>query len=229
MTSPFEVSILSAEEVHSLPGIWPAEALRQLLVKAEIDDAKSIVESDLLEMALMALQDLGNQAAGELVLEIIFGDAMRSGVRQNLVDDLQETSPWDDFATVEQQRGLFIAVVLLHQAFPNRYGTPDALRLKFTVQALSEAGSTALAAATAPWLIRILSFGLSDSDVLHRLYEDDLRSGPFKDAPGLIWYCEADTATGSEGKPVKVRSLDMISSMLWFGTLGKRQTFRSHA
>lgn len=48
--------------------------------------------------------------------------------------DLPQDEPWSDFADVLQQRGIFIAVVLLHKAFPTRYGTPDAQILSVSVQ-----------------------------------------------------------------------------------------------
>ncbi|MBT8061724.1 MAG: hypothetical protein KJO85_03515, partial [Gammaproteobacteria bacterium] len=111
MPSTYEVGIQSLEEVHSLPGIWSNEALRELLVLADMDDIGQVEDSELLEITIMALQDLGNQKAAELVLEAVFGESMRAGVRQNLVDDLQQDEPWEDFAEVSKQRGLFIAVV----------------------------------------------------------------------------------------------------------------------
>jgi len=223
----FEVSILALHEVHTLPGIWPPDELRELLVRAEFDDAGEIAESDLLEMAIMALQDLGNQQAGELVLDVIFGDAMRPGVRQNLVDDLQEDSPWDDFANVAQQRGLFVAVVLLHRAFPNRYGTPDALELTIGMRSLNESGSELMKTATPAWLVRLLSCGLSETDVLHRLYEDDLKSGPFTVAAGLIWNLAMSTPDSDEQPQAITREFKLITSPLWFGPLRKGQSFNA--
>ena len=64
---------------------------------------------------------VGNQKAGELVLETIFADGMRPGVRQNLVDGLQNPELWNYFADIHQQRGIFLAVCLLYKAFPGRY------------------------------------------------------------------------------------------------------------
>ncbi len=225
MKHSYQVNILSVQEVHTLPGIWPDAALRQLLELAEFEDAVSVSEADLLEMVLMALQDLGNQRAGELVLEVIFGDTMRPGVRQNLVDDLQEDEPWADFATVSQQRGLFIAVVLLHQAFPTRYGTPDALKLRFSVRALSESGMAAMESAEPAWVMRLLACGMTDTDVLPRLYEEDLAAGPFPDAPGLIWQFE--TAAKDAADDRRSRTFELISARLWFSPLSRGLEFQA--
>lgn len=222
MPSSFQVTILSVSEVHTLTGAWDNDSLRRLLKLAEFDGLGDIADGDLLEMSLMVLQDLGNQKAGELVLETVFGDSMRPGVRQNLVDDLQENEPWNDFAEVSQQRGIFVAVCLLHKAFPTRYGTPDALELRVRIQAPTSSGVAALEAPRADWLIRLLARGMSEHAIVHRLYGDELKSGEFRDAPGLIWDCEpVDDPAGTADS----RTFDITASAQLFNTLHARQSF----
>ena len=227
MSGTFEVSIISATDVHTLPDIWPVEAFRRLLELAEFEEAQSIPDSDLLDMTLMVLQDLGNQRAGEFVLQTVFGETMRPGVRQNLVDDLQEDEPWSDYAVVGQQKGLFIAVVLLQQAFPNRYGVPDARFLRFSVRALSEAGVTKLDNPTPSWLMRLLGAGMKDTNVLHRLYETELAGAPFPDAPDLIWHLEPAPPQHGEHMEQRKKTFDLVSSRMWLGPLQKGQVFRA--
>jgi hypothetical protein len=213
---------VSKNEIHALKGTWENDALRALLELAEVDDLGDIADADLLEMSLMVLQDLGNQKAGELVLEAVFGDSMRPGVRQNLVDDLQDAEPWNDFAEISQQRGIFVAVGLLHKAFPTRYGTPDALKIRVRFEPLASAGAAALKTPRADWLIRMLARGMDEYAMVHRLYGVELKAGEFKDAPGLIWECEpvedpAGTATS--------RTFDITASSQLFNTLAARQSF----
>ncbi|MGB5489169.1 MAG: hypothetical protein WBN06_17390 [Lysobacterales bacterium] len=222
MPNAYHVSILSIREVHTLAGIWNNDSLRTLLELAEVDDLGDITDGDLLEMCLMVLQDLGNQKAGELVLEVVFGDRMRPGVRQNLVDDLQENEPWNDFADISQQHGIFIAVCLLHKAFPTRYGTPDAYVLRVRIQPRSSSGAAALEAARADWLIRLLACGMSEDSIVHRLFGDELKTGEFKDAPGLIWNCErVDEPADADNS----RTFDITASKQLFSSLTAHQTF----
>ena len=82
MPNSYQVTILSINEVHALAGTWDNDSLRTLLRLAEVDDLGDIADGDLLEISLMVLQDLGNQKAGELVLEVVFGNSMRPGVRR---------------------------------------------------------------------------------------------------------------------------------------------------
>ncbi len=222
MPSSYQVTILSVSEVHALTDAWGNDSLRKLMELAEVEDLGDIADVDLLEMSLMVLQDLGNQKAGELVLETVFGDSMRPGVRQNLVDDLQENEPWNDFAEVSQQRGIFVAVCLLHKAFPTRYGTPDALELRVNIRSLTSAGTIALESPRPDWLVRLLARGMEEHAIVHRLYSAELKSGEFKDAPGLIWDCEPvdDSATKDNS-----RTFDITASRQLFNTLTTRQSF----
>lgn len=222
MPSSYQVTILSINEIHTLTGSWGNDSLRALLELAEVDDLGEIAEADLLEISLMVLQDLGNQKAGELVLEAVFGDSMRPGVRQNLVDDLQDSEPWNDFAEISQQRGIFIAVCLLHKAFPNRYGTPDALKVRARFQPLAKSGTMTLETPRADWLIRMLACGMDENAIVHRLYGSELKTGEFKDAPGLIWECEpVEDPAGTETS----RTFDITASSQLFNTLTARQSF----
>jgi len=224
MTSSYQVTVLSVSEVHELTGSWEIESLRSLLELAEVDELGDIADADLLEMSLMVLQDMGNQKAGELVLETVFGDSMRPGVRQNLVDDLQENEPWNDFAEVSQQRGIFVAVCLLHKAFPTRYGTPDALELRVKIQSLTKSAAAALDTPQAAWLIRLLAGGMSEHAIVHRLYSAELRSGEFKDAAGLIWDCEPVDEPASMDNS---RTFDITASAQLLNTLTVRQSFQN--
>ncbi len=187
MSNTYHISILSLDEIHSLAGAWGNDALRKVLELADADDIGEIADGDLEEICLMSLQDIGNQRAGEIVLEAVFAESMRPGVRQNLVDDLQEDQPWNDFAQISQQRGIFVAVCLLHKAFPTRYGTPDATRLTLRFETEKNAGFTSIDALQPAALLRLLACGLSDDNIVHRLYGDELRNGEFSEAAGLVW------------------------------------------
>jgi hypothetical protein len=224
MSNLYNVSIHSITEVHSLEGIWNDASLTALLALADADDFADLKGDDLLEMTLMVLQDMGNQKAGELILEAVFGNQMRPGVRQNLVDDLQQDEPWSDFADVLQQRGIFITVVLLHKAFPNHYGTPVAQILRASVQAKAPAGLTAMESASQAWLLRLLACGMDDSNIVQRIYADDLKAGSFNSAAGLLWdYAK----TASQPPDNMTRTFSVTASAQLLRSLDIGQIFKA--
>ena len=224
MSKTYNVSIASITEVHTLDNIWNAAELRALLECADADDIGEFADDELLDVVLMVLQDLEHQKAGELVLNVVFGDSMRPGVRQNLVDDLEENEPWNDFAEVSQQRGIFVAVWLLQKAFPNRYGTPDALELRLSVHSKTADDLAALRKMQPQWLVRLLSCGMDEHNIVHRLYTDELRAGAFADAAGLIWQCGlVEGGSAEEGSC----TLDVIASAQLFASLEAGQEFKA--
>jgi len=224
LPSTFYVSVLSQEEIHTLTGAWDSEALRTILELADADDLGDIADEDLEEICLMSLQDIGNQRAGEIVLEAVFGDSMRPGVRQNLVDDLQEDQPWNDFAEISQQRGIFVAVCLLHKAFPTRYGTPDATRLTIKVQAEKSEGMISIDPRQPAWLLRLLACGLDADNIVHRLYRDELKKGEFTEASGLIWEAAMIEQPVDEDR---TRTIAITASSQLFNSLAAGQQFKA--
>jgi hypothetical protein len=219
----FQLRIDAWSEVHELPGCWPPGKLRELLVLADFDDAVSDDEAP--EMALMALQDLELQRAGELVLQVVFGDSLKSGVRQNVVDDLQDDRPWEHFAGVDKQAGLFEAVVLLQRAFPKRFGIPDALCVRLGVRATDAETSRWLReGASSALLLRLLASGMEDDAVLKRLYESELAGDDLRDADAILWRVE-ELERSEDDDPASCL-YELYSSWQWLGPLEDREPWQ---
>lgn len=219
MPETYSVTIDTLSEIHALPDSWGPETLRIFLALADMDDVSQLPDGDLLDMAIMMLQDLGNQKGGELVLEAIFAESMRPGVRQNLIDDLEEQEPWSDIAEIAHQRGVFDAVILLQQAFPNRYGTPDAASLQLTVTAQRDSDAANMTDPKPDWLVRILAAGLSERETLIRLYGAELLSGNFDDAQHILWHQEQISSDG------KTSTYHVILAKQWIGSMGRGDAF----
>lgn len=208
----FDVEVDEWAEIHTLPDAWSLPELRALLEQAEFEE--SVEDADLEDMTLMVLQDLGVQEASDLVLLGVFGARMGSGVRQNLVSELDEDRPWEQFADVEKQADIFRSVVLLQKAFPNLFGTPDAIRIGMTVQPrkleilrwLEKEPDAAL-------IVRLLAGGMQEDAVLRRLYEDDLAGKRFAAAGHILWQTRVLARVETAAK------IEVISSHQWLDAL----------
>ncbi len=208
----FEVDVVRWAEIHSLPDTWQPAELRALLEEAEFEE--QVDEPDVEDMTLMVLQDLGVQAASDLVLRAVFGTRLGSGVRQNLVSELEEDRPWEQFADVDKQADIFRAVTLLQKAFPNLFGTPDAIALHMSVRPrkadvlrwLKETPDAAL-------LVRLLAGGMHEDAVLRRLYEEDLAGKRFPAARHILWQTRRLNGTDTAAE------FEVISSHQWLDPL----------
>jgi len=207
-------------EIHELPGSWPSRGLREVLRLAEFDDA--VTDDEVPDMAVMALQDLDEREACDVVLKVVFGDAMTPGVRQNVTDDLFEDRPWEHFADVGKQAGLFDAVVLLQRAFPTHFGIPDAVRLRLNVRATNEETRSWLLRDPSPSLIlRLLASGMEYGAVLKRLYEKELASDVLSSADAILW--RIHEVSGPGGSQPTEHRYDICSSYQWLGPLEDRE------
>ena len=150
---------------------------------------------------------------------------MRAGVRQNLVHELEEDRPWEEFSDLSSQAGIFDAVVLLQEAFPTRFGKPDAVTLRARIEALHTEGRAWLVHSPAmpALLLRILAGGLEERAILRRLFETALRSDHFPEAAAILWSIESDEGANAS------MEFRLISSHQWFDALEDLEGFRARA
>lgn len=193
-----------------------------LLATLEVD---GVSESDALEMTLMALQDREPDEAAERVLEVVFGDAMRPGVRRNLAHELTEDRPWEDFADISKQAGIFNAIVLLQQAFPREFSEPDAVSAVVHIDTASEMGKGWLDAPTpdSALLLRILADGMDDHAVLRRLFGEALSGTSFAEARAILW------RVSRRAGAAPAREFELISSHQWFDPLKDAENWTAKA
>jgi hypothetical protein len=181
-----DAEVLAFREIHELPGDWAPEMLRSLLadLETETDD---VPESDLLDLAMMAVGDLEPHEAGVAVLRTVFGDRMTAGVRSNLASDLQEDRPWEDFADLSFQAGIFSATVLLQKSLPKMFGIPDATLAEVALRTATAKDMKHVLKLPDDQLLRALAPGLGARSIVARLYEEGIRGGPFPEAEHILW------------------------------------------
>lgn len=223
----FDVSVTGLQKIYDMPGSWSEAEYRALLRELEVDDADELGGSDLFEILLMALQDLGEEAAGERVLANKLQKPVSRGVRENIVQDLLEGSrEWEEAADIFLHRDIFAACVLLYAAFPKLYPRPDMMRLDLRLQATDSAGRALLKEAPeAAFVARMLADGMSEKSILERLYDEQLFGHSFPEAEGIIWLAEYDDIS-TEGAQA---TLTVYSSRHWLQAMSEVDTFPSGA
>jgi CBS domain-containing protein len=171
-----------------LPDAWNAESDREILDRFGFEDISAIAESDLPEMAAMAAQDQGIRATADAALSIVFGTSMPDGVRQNLINDLGDERPWEQFADLDRQAGIFKTITFLQRAFPTAFGIPDAARVRLRATTHGAEVSAWLREGPSPALVlRWLAEAMDEGAILRRLYAEQLTSTSFPDAPAIAW------------------------------------------
>lgn len=212
------IEILAFEEIHARPGVWKPKRHRALLEAIDFDDLDSLAESELGEMAAMALQDLGLRKASDRVLDFVFEGTLSSGVRQNLVDDLTITRAWELDPNLGRQARLFDAIGLLEKAFGSEFSIPDAARVQARLVAAGREGSERLRTGFGPtFVLRALADAMPVDSVLRRLFAEALEKGPFPEAEAILWDLRIiDDARAAEPAACE---FEVYSSLQWLGAL----------
>lgn len=216
--SGFTIEMIEFAEVHALPGAWDSPRYREILDRLDCDDVRDIAEADLADMAAMAAQDEGIRSTADQVLSLVFGDAMSAGVRQNLIDDLTDERPWEQFVDLDRQAGIFEAVEFLQRAFPTDFGIPDAARVRVRVTANGKRAIEWLRAGPeASLLLRLLADTMDEKSTLRRLYAEQLESASFPEAKAIVWRV-SKTEDRLDSEPASC-TLEIHSSLQWLGPM----------
>jgi len=228
MTKVFNISVTGLEKVFDMPDTWTEEDYRGLAHQLEVEDIDDISGSDLLEMVLMALQDLEPREAADAVLAYKLPTSTKPGVRQNIVQDLLEDQrPWEEAADIKLHAGIFAAAVLLQKAFPKSFSRPDMLHLTMQLTgSLPESSGILSNPPEAAFVTRILADAMNENSILERLYEEQLASNDFPDAEYIIWQAEFSAQSLGE---LSSAVLSVYSSAHWLDAMEEVSDFQSNA
>lgn len=210
-----------------MPDTWLDADYRALLAQLEVDAVEDIGSSDLIDMVLMALQDLEPDNAADAVLAYkLKGDVSR-GVRRNIIDDLLEQKrPWEDSADIRLHARIFAAAVLLHPAWPKIFTRPDIIELVLRIQPrTAEAGKLLAQPPQAAFVARMLADAMDDHSILERLFDEQLASDRFAEAEAIVWRARFDSRSGADD-PV---TLTIFSSEHWLESMRSISDFESNA
>ena len=225
---PFLAQVLELKKVYDLPGSWQDEDYRALLQRLEVEGMDDLSSGDLLDVTLMALQDLEPEAAADAVLAYKLPHGITPGSRRNLIEDLLEGQrEWEDFADIGLHASIFAATELLQRAFPRNFPRPDLMRLVLRLQPRTAEAEKILQDGLQPaFVTRLLADAMDEHSILERLFEDQLRSHRFPEAEGIVWLAICEQEAGSDGKSVR---LSVYSSKPWLEDMETIDEFESAA
>jgi hypothetical protein len=210
-----------------MPGSWLDADYRRLLAQLEVDGVEDVAGNDLLDITLMALQDMEPDDAADAVLACKLQRDLTSGARRNVVDDLLgEQRPWEEAADIRLHSRIFAAAVLLQKAFPKIFARPDMMQLVLEVQASTpEAGKLLALAPQAAFVTRMLADAMDTHSILERLFDEQLAAHQFTEAEGIIWLAEFANYNAAEN----TARLTVYSSEHWLDSMQSISEFDSSA
>lgn len=224
MTINYQVKLLSFSNLLEIEGVRTNCDFAALLDAMEYGDLSEIAEEDLRQMCVMSLQDLKPAEAAYQVLKHDMGNALRDGQMRNLASEMLDEKMWEEYADSSYHERMFNVGSLLYEAFPQSFPKPDAVRVELQITAETEAAWKHLIPTPhESLLVRLLSDGMDDHAVLHRLYSDQLTGKSFPAAEEVVWIIR------SEIVGEKTMRIEVISSGYWLDALSRTKSYESNA
>jgi len=187
MPNRYGVLVQELREIHSLPDGWTSRNLVELLDRLDYDDAASIAEDELMDMASLALSELEPEEAAVILLEMRLGERLRPGQRRNMAEEMKDERLWEEYADLSCHEELFNVACMLYATFPSRFPEPDVTRLRLLIRALNTDSEADLRSLTASFLARLLDDGMHDQNSLRRLFDEQIDADLFPEAEDVIW------------------------------------------
>lgn len=214
MKNDFSVDVMSFQKISKIESAWGEDDYKALLSLMEIDDGfDNMGPDEIKEMCFMSLTDFEPDEAARFVLTYLFEGQLSKGKIDQLSHQMPEDSMWEEYPDPFFHKRLFDAHGLLRSAFNGVFAKPTGVQ--FTVSITSqhkEAFRIFQKTPHAP-LVRLLSRGLSEGDILNRLYAEQIAGNNFAEAKGILWDLKEVEHTDQEVR------YSVTSSELWFGEL----------
>jgi len=180
----YQVVIKNIDTVNEVEGYWSDEDLILLLEKFNYPDGEAAEKSSLPELLEMAISDYEPNEAAAIVLDYRLGDQLSEGQIEQISNNMLIDKVCEEYPEIHMQGALFNVNQLLFKAYNGKFPNAKASVVHFSmtpkdgeIQKLTEEN-----------VLKLLNNGLSDRNLIKRLFEDQMSQNiPFPEAESIIW------------------------------------------
>ena len=183
----FNVQIGSAESIDEIENYWSNEDYKNLLPLFDFPDAETIKVENLKEMLFMAISDFEPNEAAKIVLTYRLADSLNEGQIDQISNDMLLDKICEEYPEIDLHFALFNINQLLFKAYNGKFPNATATKVKFKIESLENFDGDF----TKEVVLKALSRGLSDSNIIKRLFSDQMSTNTrFEEAEDIIWKLE---------------------------------------
>ncbi len=224
MIKKFSVDIVSFKKISEIQNSRTTENYKSLLALMGLDeDLDAMTPSELKEMYLMSLNDFEPDDAAKFVLTFLFTEQLTPGKIEQLSHEMPEDRMWEEYADHAMHKQLFNAYGLLREAFNGVFDRPTGVQFTVNIRAKDSSAFSVFKESPHTALVRLLSCGLDESEVINRLYDEQIAGNTFAEAEGILWDLKEISHTDHE------LQYPVTSSEFWFKGLAKVTQFEAKA
>jgi hypothetical protein len=192
----FQIKINSFNTIDEVPDFWSKADYIQLLDLFGFPDAESADEDSLRDLLLMAITDYEPNEAAAIVLEYKLSGELSKGQIEQISNDMLLDKIAEEYPEIILHSTLFHINQLLFKAFNGKFPNTKASQIECNITPLEKNGKMEL---TKEAVLKLLDEGLSDSNLIKRLFGDKMTGNtPFPEAESILW--NLDTIDGTNFK-----------------------------
>ncbi len=181
----YNIKINSIKTVDEIKDYWTTEDYIQLLEKFNFPDAGTAKKETLHELLLMAITDFEPKEAAVIVLDHKLGELLTEGQIEQISNDMLIDTVCEEYPEIELQYALFNCNQLLYKAFNGVFPSANATLIGCTITPVDANSEVEI---TKEILLKLFSSGLSDRNILKRLFAEQMdENAPFLEAEGIVW------------------------------------------
>ncbi|MBE8727680.1 hypothetical protein [Flavobacterium hungaricum] len=180
----YQVVINNIDTVNEVEGYWSDEDLIALLEKFNYPDGATAEKSTLPELLEMAISDYEPNEAAQIVLEYKLGEQLSEGQIEQISNNMLIDKVCEEYPEIHMQGTLFHVNQLLFKAYNGKFPNAKASVVHFSMKPTDGE----VQKLTAENVLKLLNNGLSDRNLIKRLFENQISQNiPFPEAESIIW------------------------------------------
>lgn len=180
----YQIAIKRIDTVNEVEGYWSDEDFVQLLEKFNYPDGATADKASLPELLEMAISDYEPNEAAEIVLKYKFPDRLTDGQIEQIAHNMLIDKVCEEYPEIDMQGTLFHINQLLFKAYNGKFPNAKASIVHFSIKPLEGDAQKV----TAENVLKLLNKGLSDRNLIKRLFENQISQNiPFPEADYIVW------------------------------------------
>jgi len=180
----YKIEIKNVQTVDEITTYWTKEDYIQLLGKFDYPDAEDSGAENLRELLFMAISDFEPAEAAKIVLDYKLGEHLTEEQIDQISNDMLNDKVCEEYPEMELQQALFHVNQLLFKAYNGKFPSSSATIIETSITSLDGNDSPL----TKEMLLRLFNEGLSDRNIVKRLFEEQMNGNTgFPEAENIIW------------------------------------------
>lgn len=189
----FQIKITSFKTLDRVKDYWSTADYIQLLDLFGFPDAETAEEDSLRELLMMAITDYEPNEAAAIVLTYKLSEDLSKGQIEQISNDMLLDKIAEEYPEISLHGTLFHVNQLLYKAFNGRFPNTKASQFECTLTPLDKTGKVEM---TKEGMLKLLDAGLSDSNLIKRLFGDKMSgNAPFPEAESILWDMQTTDGT----------------------------------